>query len=523
MFSDLKKFIRKNSIVLSVILILIVAAFMRLYQIADYMTFLGDEGRDVLVVREILHGNLTFLGPRASAGDFYLGPIYYYFMAPFLLLSNFHPVGPAIMVALFGVITVFLVYYIGFKIKDHRAGLVAASLYAVSPLVIAYSRSSWNPNLMPFFSIITLWAALRGLESRKWFYFVISGVSLGIALQLHYLSLFLGAILFFYVALSEVIEKRLGSIKSLIKDYLLIGFGFIMGFSLFLLFELKNSFPNTKTIINFIFNSGEVTGSGKFMDIIVDVFFRMYARLLTFYRGPGFMTEDTEPVFSFWFYITMIFAIVSLSFVVYKTIEKIKKKDVDMKKYLLLTLWFVLGVFFFGFYKKSIYDYYFGFMFPVPFLITGVLFAYLWDKGKIFKISATVGFLVLFLVNLNGHPFQYPPNKQYEQVKKISEFVISKTDNKPYNFALGTGGNSDHAYRYILVSEGREPVTILNPSEDPKRESVKDQLMVICEGPCQPLGHSLWEIAGFGRAEIDGEWDLKFVKVYRLVHYKEGE
>jgi len=93
--------------------IIALASFLRLYKISDYMTFLGDEGRDMLVAKAILDGNLTLLGPRASAGDFFLGPIYYYMITPFLWLSRLDPVGPAIMVALFGIATVYLVYYVG--------------------------------------------------------------------------------------------------------------------------------------------------------------------------------------------------------------------------------------------------------------------------------------------------------------------------------------------------------------------------------------------------------------------------
>ena len=48
-----------------------------------------------------------------------------------------------------------------------------------------------------------------------------------------------------------------------------------------------------------------------------------------------------------------------------------------------------------------------------------------------------------------------------------------------------------------------------------------DQLIIICESAeCKPLGHPLWEIAGFGRAEIAGEWQVSFVKIMKLVHYK---
>jgi hypothetical protein len=35
------------------------------------------------------------------------------------------------------------------------------------------------------------------------------------------------------------------------------------------------------------------------------------------------------------------------------------------------------------------------------------------------------------------------------------------------------------------------------------------------------LGNSLWEIAGFGRAEIEQKWTVSVVEIYKLVHYKE--
>src|SRR3990167_7861846 len=94
--------------------ILLVAAYLRLYNISGYMTFLGDEGRDVMVVKQmIVDHKWTLLGPTASVGGFFLGPIYYYFMVPFLWIWRLDPTGPAVMVALFGVATVYLVYRAG--------------------------------------------------------------------------------------------------------------------------------------------------------------------------------------------------------------------------------------------------------------------------------------------------------------------------------------------------------------------------------------------------------------------------
>jgi 4-amino-4-deoxy-L-arabinose transferase-like glycosyltransferase len=79
----------------------------------------------------------------------YLGPLYYYMMAIPLLLANFSPIGPAIQIAILGIITVTFVWWAGREWFGSGAGLIAAGLYAISPTIIIYSRSSWNPNIMP--------------------------------------------------------------------------------------------------------------------------------------------------------------------------------------------------------------------------------------------------------------------------------------------------------------------------------------------------------------------------------------
>src|SRR4030042_5563705 len=93
-------------------LILLIAAYFRIYKIDEYMTFLGDEGRDVIVVRRLLvNFDPILVGPGTSIGNMYLGPLYYYMMAPFLFLAGFSPVGPAVLVALFGGDNIFFVWY----------------------------------------------------------------------------------------------------------------------------------------------------------------------------------------------------------------------------------------------------------------------------------------------------------------------------------------------------------------------------------------------------------------------------
>jgi len=517
---------KKARIVFS-FLILLLASFLRLYRIGDYMTFLGDEGRDALVVYNILHGQLTLLGPTASVGGFFLGPLYYYFMAPFLWLFDYDPVGPAVMVALFGIATVYLVYKVGSEFFGKDAGFIAAFLYSISPIVIAYSRSSWNPNLMPFFSLLTLYVLYQAVTTQRALLYFASGILLGFTMQFHYLATFLAIIMAVYVFACQfhLITKNLGIfLLSICKQYMLLSIGFITGWSLFLAFEIRHGFPNVQSIIRFILHSGETGGGETFSLTIGNVFFRLFGRLVTTYPPPEQVNFHEHLEIAIWYYATFILGLGSIILVVFLFARAMRKKEQSFLALLLFVVWFFVGILLFGFYKKQIYDYYFGFLFPLPFLFVGAFFAKLFSyTGKLHWQVRTIsmGFLVVVVaMNLQGISFRSVPNRQKEQVRTIAEFVLNQTGNKPFNFALLTLGNSDHGYRYFMKLEGKDPTVIQNPYLDPKRQTVTDQLFVICEDPsCKPLGNSLWEVAGFGRAEIEQEWNVSVVKVYKLIHY----
>ncbi len=504
---------------IAVILILLLGFFLRIYRIKDYVVFLGDEGRDVLVVYNILHGDLTLLGPTSSVGGFFLGPIYYYFMAPFLFLSRYDPVGPAIMVALFGLVTIYLVYKIGKEFFGREAGFIASLLYAISPIVIIYSRSSWNPNVFPFFTLSSLYVLYKAVSKNSLRLFFLAGILMGINLQIHYLATFVGGVMFFYVLF---VGLRLETIwfTQTIKRYFLMLMGFVIGFSPFLAFELRHQFTNTQNIINFIFNSPEAGASGQFFSNLQHVFIRLFGGLvLSFPTSNNFFKFDN--FIQVWLVASALLGLVSVIFFLIVFIKSRTDKKL-FQKYLLIFLWGLLGIGLFGLYKKSIYDYYLGFLFPLPFLLVGFLFS---EIGIVLKKPGKVLILLLVgaivFVNLKFSPINVPGNHQVEQVKMISDFVLSKTNGQPYNFSISGIGNSDHAYRYFFKLAGRDPVVILGIDKDPKRTTVTNQLFVVCEtNPCALLGESRQEIAGFGRAEIEGSWDVSVIKVYKLVHYK---
>lgn len=501
-----------------IILICCLAAYLRLYKISEYMTFLGDEGRDVLVVkRMIVDGKFTLLGPTASVGGFFMGPIYYYFMAPFLWAWKLNPVGPAIMVALFGIATVYLTYLAGSRWFSKRVGIIASALYAVSPIVISFSRSSWNPNIVPFFALFSLLMLERARREKNFRLLFWVGLCAGVGIQLHYTYLFLIVMQVLFAVYSYKMIKM--------RDIGLGLVGLVIGFSPFLAFELRHGFMNTQAIIAFIF-AGKDTGFSAmhFLTNTKDVPLRLFGRFLLRIPEAGALGNIVEPTRTLWIVGEALLAAGGLFALATRFTEAAKAKSQQKKGIaVLLLLWFLVPLFFFGVYKKNVYDYYFGMMFPLPFLLTAALISDVWNIKIIGRVVGFCSAVALLLFNWQGRPFVYEPNNQLGQVETISKEVISHTDGKPFNFALITTGNSDHAYRYFFEIWNKKPTTIENRDVDPEQKTVTDQLLIVCEDIfCQPLGNSLWEVAGFGRAEIAGVWDVSVVKIYKLVHYKEN-
>jgi len=482
---------KKIEIVLITLLIL-AAIFFRFWQIKDYALFLGDEGRDMIVMRQIfIEKKLPFLGPTASVASFYLGPVYYWMAAPFLFLSDFDPVGPSYFVAALGVATVLLLYTFLKQSVGFWPAILAASLYSLAPLIVRYSRSSWNPNPLPFFSLLLIYFIYLGITRKKTIYFFLAGSCFGIALQLHYLAVIL-------VSIAALIITINTSFKKWPMIFLLSSIGFLVTFSPFLIFEAKHGFPNIKTILEFVTRGSTIGFQTPHLIWLISNIGNIFLEELSMLKGT-ILTKLT-------FWALTLGGLLGL----------LKNWKDNSKKliYSIGIIWFLGGLIFLRFYTGQLHDYYFGFMFPAPFLLSGLVFHLLWPQAYLRLIAVVITIQVLAFFFLNGF-YTSPPNRLIDQTETIADFIIEKSQNQPFNFAMISDHNSDHAYRYFLEIKNRVPT--------PLETLITDQLLIICEStPCpSPLGHPLWEIAAFGRGEISGEWDLpKYgFKVFRLTHW----
>lgn len=465
---------------------------MRFYNLSGYLQFLGDQGRDLLAVkRMIVDHQWTLLGPTASVGGFYTGPIYYYFMLPFLWLFQLNPVGPAVMAALFGLATVILVYFAGKEFFGEKAGLVAAFLVAVSPKMIDISRFSWNPNPVPFFALLTVFF----LYKRRNIFTLVAGAGVGILVQLHYMDL----IFFPIVGLTMFL---LFPWRQWFWQIVLLVLGFILGNSLFLIFELRHGFPNTLNVWEFINRHGVTVAprSQNFVWLFNDIARQLYEITLGF-RGS---------ILNLFYYASLV------AFLGWAVVSFRQNKA----KIITLGVWLLVGIFGIGSYRGTLYDHYFNSLYPLPFLFLGLGGSLLLSKKNFWTILVFACGIIIYFQWPKLY-WQSPPNNLLAQTQGVDKIVLSETNGQPFNFALIAPGNSDHAYRYFLEVWGRPPVIILNPDLDPTRQTVTKQLIVVCEQQnCAPLGNPQWEIAGFGRAEIlETRQGPAGIIIHKLVHY----
>jgi glycosyltransferase involved in cell wall biosynthesis len=471
----------------ALLLVLALSAFVRLSHIQNYMTFLGDEGRDMLVVRDIVLGrHFPAIGPGTSIGSMYLGPLYYYLITPSLWISHFSPVGPAVFVAIIGVLTGVLLWWVGRRWYGKNIALIVSLLYGLSPVVITYSRSSWNPNVMPFFALLSMYGIWNVWRQKNWNWLVITGISMAFVLNSHYLGLLLIPVILIFWLLSA--KDRPFWTSSMIAVV-----AFVLLMSPLVFFDARHGWTNFRSVSTF-FSNRQTTVNLKV--------YKAVPNLLPIYQDvtTSLITPENKQAGIFFTWLFMIF--IGLSF--------LKNHNPAKRDLLFVVVWLASGLIGLGLYKQHIYVHYYGFLYPAVFLLLGFLLRFLsgFSWGK---FAAVVLIIWVLQMNVSKNPLLSESNNQLERTGIIADFINEKSEGQPFNLALVSKTNYDASYRYLLTLKNSPYRTI--------HEKVTDQLFVICENTdCQPINHPLWEIASFGWAKVDRKWSFTWgTTLYRLV------
>lgn len=117
-------------------------------------------------------------------------PLYYWLVKPWSALFDYSPEGIRFFSLIFGVLTVVSIYWIGKRMFDTRAGLLAAAITAISPFAIEYSQEARMYSLFGFLFLWATWFFVKALDDDKKRDWILWGIFAGLAFLTHYLSLF---------------------------------------------------------------------------------------------------------------------------------------------------------------------------------------------------------------------------------------------------------------------------------------------------------------------------------------------
>ena len=197
------------------LVIIIIGACLRFYQVFNSMPWADDAGRDLLVAKHLVdHSAPLWSSPTASGTTFLNNtPMYFWLVGLFYFFGrsvSFVMISFASM----GVVTVVLAYTLGKTLRGTFMGLTLASLVSLSYITIIPSRSILQPNLTGMLIMATLIFYTQFHRSKSFYDGLLLVVSMfaGIALHLGYLPVFT----FFSIALVWELSRAQRLHKSLI-------------------------------------------------------------------------------------------------------------------------------------------------------------------------------------------------------------------------------------------------------------------------------------------------------------------
>jgi len=409
----MKKFLTKFKYLWSwqnllLVVVLVLFLFLRFWQIDNRIQFNWDQERDAWQIKEILAGNFTLIGPRVLGADnFFLGPYFYYLLAPFYFFSHLHPRGMIYFLLFYNLLFFSFAWLFLKKRFSKKVAFPFLALWAVNPAIIKADVICWNPVVIPLL-VLLLWFWLEKTKSEKgWFWPTGLGFLLSLGINFHFQFMFIIIFAIAYLVFDKFKE---------IKKWFLIAIGFLFGFLPLIVFDLRHNFLNTKLLLKFIERHGQAGNWLAWRPVIQNYFQDGFS-----FPFPSLVAALILPILGF---ILLI---------------QYKKISVFWRSAGFLFL-IILPVF--AIYGQRPSEYYFNFLWPFLILMLAKLLS---NK----KNWALIIFLFLFVFSFY-HSFKsihsQPLSLHSKEViiKKIAEY------NKPVDVYFDVPLGRETGYRYLL-------------------------------------------------------------------------
>lgn len=235
--------ISKTHIILGLTLVL--GAFLRLYNLSELMTFIGDQGWFYLSARDmLLAGKIPLVGIASSHLWLHQGPLWTYVLAVVLWFFNFNPLGPGYLAVLIDTVVILLIYSIGLTLFSNKTGIIASFLYATSPLMIVLARMPYHTSFIPLLTLLFIYSIFKWVNGKVGYFplaIFFLAVLYNLELATTVLSFMLATILFFGLYRRRPWVNNLLTKKNIFLSLLL----FIIPMLPVIIYDISHNFSQT--------------------------------------------------------------------------------------------------------------------------------------------------------------------------------------------------------------------------------------------------------------------------------------
>jgi 4-amino-4-deoxy-L-arabinose transferase-like glycosyltransferase len=458
--------IRKNKIqYLILLLIILVGIYFRTYHFSEWTRFSDDQGRDAGIIRDIIQKgqSLPLLGPVAGTSNFYLGPVYYYFLFFTAKIFGSNPAVLGYPVLFLSILSIPLLYLFFKKYFSGYLSLALTALFAVSYFVITFSRFSWNPNTLPFFVLLFLYSLLELTHTpkkREIFWSILAGTGMGIGVQLHTIFLVVAPAVFITFFIYGIRKKILTRRSAVVVLLVAIFFNIPQ-----LISEIKTGGENSKVFVtNVLSPDSSITVKKTVQTAFCHVqansemlTYYGYAQKCDYFKPPPIVyvhnTGKPEPLMTdrqiYFGGATLMFLFSILGYLlIFYNLRREKEKE--KKYFLVLVAMFAIASFitFIPVINDTRARYFIFFEF-MPFLLAGMLAKFVLEKANKYVALAIIAAGVLAIgwtnLQLTAKSFQefegqgtYAENNDQSTTLGEEEYLA--------NFIIENRGDSQVAY-----------------------------------------------------------------------------
>lgn len=469
--------ISKTSLLLFCVLVL--GFFIRIYGLPDLMTFISDQGWFYLSARDmLLSGNIPLVGITSSHTWLHQGPIWTYILAIALFLGNFNPLAGGYFSVLIDILALFFLYKVSKELFSQEIGLIAALLYATSPLIVMFSRMPYHTSPISLFSILFMLALFRWLKGNV-IYFPLLIFICAILYNLELATILFPIIVLIFLFYGLKKKTKWAKIFNFRIIFLSV-ISFLIPMLPFLYYDLKNGFPQTIKFAGWIF----LEALGIFgINIIAQVPRDSWSKFFGYFFGEYYR----QIVFSGSALVSLIILLVAIFLNLFFVYKLYKNKNFKENYYVFYICLVVLMLGFVSQRTKS--GAYMTMLFPYFILMIAVLAGYLTKISKKIYYLFIVCIVPLFNIFYTLNHYHESRNDGLRKLITESEFIVNDAAGKDFilvkkNFRSNIEIDQ---YRYLVWWKGGSlkedsalEYGIYNKTEgEPEKYIYKDNLIYI--------------------------------------------